>query len=57
VAGEVGFLPVQVAAERGAESGHSIEIVLGGDRLVRVPAGFDRRTLLDVLAALEGRGC
>lgn len=63
-AGEVGFLPVEVAAGyrrvsggRGAESGHAIEIALRGDRVVRVRPGFDRRTLLDVLAALEGRGC
>jgi hypothetical protein len=54
---EVGFLPMQVAAERGVEGGRSIEIVLGDDRLLRVRPGFDRQTLLDVLDALEGRGC
>jgi len=57
VAEEVGFLPVKVAAERGAESGQAIEIVLGGDRVLRVRPGFDWRTLLDVLGALEGRRC
>ena len=54
---EVGFLPVQVATERSAEGGCSIEIALGGDRVLRVRPGFDRQTLLDVLDALEGRGC
>ena len=54
---EVGFLPVRVAAGRGAEGGRSIEIVLRGDRLLRIPPGFDRQTLLRVLDALEGRGC
>ncbi len=54
---EVGFLPVRVAAERVAASGCSIEIVLGGDRVLRVRPGFDHQTLRDVLGALEGRGC
>jgi hypothetical protein len=54
---EVGFLPVRLAAERGAEAGHAIEIVLGGDRVLRIPPGFDRQALLDVLGALEIRGC
>jgi transposase-like protein len=54
---EVGFLPVRLAADRGAEAGHSIEIVLGGDRVLRILPGFDRQTLLDVLGALEIRGC
>jgi transposase-like protein len=54
---EVGFLPVRVVADRGAEAGHSIEIVLGGDRVLRIPSGFDRQALLDVLGALEIRGC
>jgi hypothetical protein len=54
---EVAFLPVQVAADRGAEAARSIEIILGGDRVLRIPPGFDRQTLLDVLGVLEGRGC
>jgi transposase-like protein len=54
---EIGFLPVQVAEERGAEGGRSIEIVLDGGRLLRIPPGFDRPSLLRVLDALEGRGC
>jgi hypothetical protein len=45
---------VQVAADHGAEVVHPIEIVLDGDRVLRIPPGFDRQTLLDVLGALEG---
>jgi hypothetical protein len=54
---EVGFLPVRVAAGRGKEAGRSIEIVLSGDRVLRIPPGFDRQTLADVLSLLEGRSC
>ena len=54
---QVRFFPVQVAAERGTEGGLPIEIALGGDRVVRIAAGFDRQTLLDVLAVLEARPC
>ena len=35
----------------------AIEIVLNGGPTVRVPTGFDPRTLGDVLAVLEGRPC
>ncbi len=56
------FLPVQVvepASQRPgvAESPHGVEIVLAQGRTVRVQAGFDRQTLADVLAVLEGRPC
>jgi hypothetical protein len=34
-----------------------VEIVLGGGRTVRVPPGFDRQTLADVLAVLEAPPC
>jgi hypothetical protein len=34
-----------------------VEIVLAQGRMVRVPAGFDRQTLVDVLALLEARPC
>ena len=53
----VGFLPVHVAAERRPEGGRGIEMLLGDDRVLRIQPGFDRQTLLDVLGALEGRGC
>ncbi len=54
---EIDFLPVQVAAGPGTAVGRCIEIVLGGDRVLRIVPGFDRQTLLEVLGALEGRGC
>ena len=34
-----------------------MEIILAQGRTVRVPAGFDRQTLADVLAVLEARPC
>ena len=40
-----------------AEAAHGVEIVLGEGRTVRVPAGFDRQTLADVLAVLEAPPC
>jgi len=56
------FLPVRVVAPT---SGHpsvvqatgGVEIVLTQGRTVRVPAGFDRQTLVDVLAVLEAQPC
>jgi hypothetical protein len=53
------FLPVRVVdleavAPRPAPP---IEIVLPEGSIVRVPCGFDPRTLGDVLAALGGRPC
>ena len=53
------FLPVRVVdleavAPRPAPP---IEIVLPAGPTVRVPTGFDPRTLGDVLAVLEGRPC
>jgi transposase len=47
------FLPVQVLADRTP----AIEIVLANDRVVRVPAGFDERTLRHVLALAEDASC
>lgn len=56
------FLPVQVVAPAsgrgsGAETSQSVEIVLGQGHTVRVRAGFDRQTLVEVLAVLEVRPC
>ena len=61
------FLPVRMVAPisghpGAAEAGHplagrGVEIVLAQGRTVRVPAGFDRQTLVDVLAVLEARPC
>ena len=53
------FLPVQVVdADRlPSRPAPPIEIVLDGGPTVRVPAGFDPRTLDDILAVLGGRPC
>jgi len=40
-----------------AEATHTIDIVLGRGRTVRVPPGFDRQTLAAVLAVLEAPPC
>ena len=53
------FLPVHVV--EGTLAPHQpappIEIVLQGGPTVRVPAGFDPRTLGEILAVLEARPC
>jgi transposase-like protein len=59
--GTPSFLPVHVtvpASERanGAESHRGVEIVLA-QGTIRVPQGFDRQTLAEVLAVLEMRSC
>ncbi len=53
------FLPVRVVdADRVlSRPDPLIEIVLDGGPTVRVPTGFDPRTLGAVLAVLEGRPC
>lgn len=56
-----GFAEVKIAAEPGREAAalepasvsSGIELHLPGQRCVVVRAGFDRRTLLDLLATLE----
>jgi len=48
--------PLAGAAACGSWVG-GVEIVLACDRTVRVRAGFDRQTLANVLAVLEGRPC
>jgi hypothetical protein len=35
----------------------TLELVLGGDRTIRVPAGFDSATLRQLLAVLEEPSC
>ena len=51
------FLPVRVVDAEFAppRTAPPIEIVLNGGPTVRVPTGFDVRTLGDILAVLEGR--
>jgi hypothetical protein len=53
------FLPVRVVdADRlPSRTAPPIEIVLDGGPTVRVPAGFDPRTLGDILAVLGDRRC
>ena len=53
------FLPVRVVDLEAVStrSAPPIEIVLAGGPTVRVPAGYDPRTLGDVLTVLEGRQC
>ena len=53
------FLPVRVVDLEAVttRSAPPIEIVLPGGPTVRVPAGFDPRTLGDVLTVLEGHRC
>jgi transposase-like protein len=66
--GTPSFLPVRVVgpASGGApvqrvattvEATRGVEIVLAHGRSVRVQAGFDRQTLVDVLALLEVQPC
>ena len=54
---EARFLPVRLLMGREQVAAGGVEIVLGGGRTVRVPAGFDRQTLADVLAVLEAPPC
>ncbi len=50
------FLPVQVVADGAWDGGaaRSLDVQLPSGVRLRVPAGFDRQTLADVLAALGG---
>jgi hypothetical protein len=48
---------VHVTADRRPEGGRGVEMLLADGRVLRIQPGFDRQTLLDVLSALEGRGC
>jgi transposase-like protein len=51
------FLPVRVVQPCATAAAGNVEIVLAEGRTVRVPPGFDRQTLADVLAVLEARSC
>ncbi|HMB03473.1 MAG TPA: hypothetical protein VKP69_07000 [Isosphaeraceae bacterium] len=53
------FLPVRIVDADLAppQPAPPIEILLNDGPIVRVPAGFDPRTLGDILAVLEGRRC
>lgn len=51
------FLPVRVVEPNLTEAVRGVEIVLARGRIVRVPPGFDRKTLADVLTVLEVPPC
>lgn len=53
------FLPVRLVDPEAlpARPSPPIEIVLPAGPILRVPSGFDPRTLGQVLAVLEGRPC
>lgn len=55
----VGFAPVRIVAESaGDRPAGTIEIVLAGQRRIRLSGRVDQATLADVLAVLEGpRSC
>jgi hypothetical protein len=55
--GTASFLPVRLVEDAAAKATCGVEIVLACGRRVRVGAGFDRQTLLNVLAVLEARPC
>ena len=51
------FLPVRIVSPAVEENRNGLEIALADGRVLRVPQGFDRQTLADVLAVLEARPC
>lgn len=53
----VEFVPVVVEGERKCSPGVGLELVLGADRTVRIPADFDAATLGRLLAVLEEKPC
>ena len=62
--GRATFVPVRLVKETHsrdgdaqADSESAIEIILANGRRLRVEGGFERQTLLQVIAALESLGC
>jgi hypothetical protein len=53
------FLPVQILPETALDTSadRRLEVYLPTGVRLRVPSGFDRQTLADVLAALESASC
>ena len=51
------FLPVKVAENNTANAGGGLEVHLGTRCVLYLKPGFDRQTLVDVLAVLEARSC
>lgn len=59
VSGAPAFLPVQVVSSTPHEPrlNGALEVQLPTNVLLRIPAGFDRQTLTDVLRALRNEPC
>ncbi len=51
------FLPVRVVRDRASEGNSGVEICWDNGCRVRLERGFDRQTLVDVVAVLEARPC
>ncbi len=51
------FVPVQVNGDEAAGGDGWMEIVLGGQRRIRLSGHVDRQVLTDVLAVMEKRTC
>jgi transposase len=51
------FVPVRVTEDEPGSLPGGIEIVLAGDRRIRVNGRVDRQMLADVVAVVEGQAC
>lgn len=51
------FLPIHLLGGNSPADAAGVEIHLGDGRMICVRPGFDRQTLREVLATLEGRSC
>ena len=51
------FVPVQVIRDEPTTAGSAVELLVAGQRIVRVSPGFDAATLRQVLAVLEEKPC
>jgi hypothetical protein len=56
-AGAVRFLPVRVAEAGRRDDPGGVEILVNAGLAIRVRPGFDRQTLLEVVAVLEASPC
>jgi transposase len=50
------FLPVRITSEKNSWDG-GVELQFGKGRRIKVRPGFDRQTLIELLAVLEECGC
>jgi transposase len=51
------FVPVHIVPDEAPPPAGAVEVLLPGNRSVRVSAGFDAATLRQVLAVLEDKPC